>query len=470
MGAKLKYKRHRKLCVCGASYYYLAYYYLAYIILNLTFLVNGDIITSMEFSGKYLRPCKYDCIKNLHGTYHKNERSLRFEIIAGGIITPGDVPRIWNSCVFTPQGTPSSYAAEEYDIEGIPSMPEDEIRYSDERVLYAGYLNPHWGHFLMDSLPQLWGAFSEEFPEFDKIIFTAPQNWDESIPSNITETLRLSGLYDKIEVISRPVKYASIIVPEKGIVACERVGKEILAVFDAIAANAMNELNSTTSAYSKRIFFSRRAFKKACKNEPGSEWLDTLFAANGFEIVYPEKTGAGEMIRMIRNADIIATLSGTIPHNMMFAKDGQKLWIIEKSPLVNKYQEGVNLCRKLDVFEVDANAQIWSVSFGSGPFIIYPNEIFMRFASDNSLREVLPWSDKKKRCVLRHYFRQYKRLWGYEWVLDKWDEAEISSLREAYRDSIRDFGKWLSGEKPLTISDAFSPRLFVKNIFSKFRK
>lgn len=433
--------------------------------------------TLMESATLYLRPCKAEYAGNLQNIYHRNMRPLKFEIIENGIISPGDIPQIWNSCVFTPEGLPVSYA-----VEGLPSshvaenkysmesraISAGEIKYPGKRVLYAGYLYPHWGHFLMDSLPQLWGAFSDEFPEFDKIIFTAPENWDDSIHANITEALRLSGLYDKIEIISHPARYASVIVPEKGIVACERVSNEALTVFDTIVKNAME--GESGCEYGKKIFLSRHAFTKANRNEPGSEWLDAFFASNGFDIIYPEKKGIAELIRIIRNADIVATLSGTIPHNMIFAREGQKLWIIEKSPLVNKYQEGVNLSRRLDVTGVDANAQIWSISSGSGPFIIYPNYIFRKFASDNSLSDPKPWSDKKKRDVLRRYFRQYKRIWGYEWILDKWDEPEIPSMREAYRDTMRDFGAWLSARKPLTLADALSPRRILKKVISKIRK
>ena len=48
-------------------------------------------------------------------------------------------------------------------------------------------------------------------------------------------------------------------------------------------------------------------------------------------------------------------------------------------------------------------------------------------------------------------------------------EEEIELLREAYRDSYKDFGGWLDGSKPLFIKDIISLRNFAKRIYHKLK-
>ena len=49
--------------------------------------------------------------------------------------------------------------------------------------------------------------------------------------------------------------------------------------------------------------------------------------ANGFVIVSPEQLSLPEQIATIRLASEVACLSGTLPHTMMFARDGAKLTV-----------------------------------------------------------------------------------------------------------------------------------------------
>ena len=51
-----------------------------------------------------------------------------------------------------------------------------------------------------------------------------------------------------------------------------------------------------------------------------SEMIDKA----GFKKVYPERCTLDEQIGLIRGADIVAGVSGTITHNMLFAKEGQR--------------------------------------------------------------------------------------------------------------------------------------------------
>ena len=82
---------------------------------------------------------------------------------------------------------------------------------------------------------------------------------------------------------------------------------------------------------------------------------------------------------------------------------------------------------------------------------------------------VEPWDESHLRHILRDYFRAFKRHYGYQWFMNEWLEEEIELLREAYRDSYKDFGGWLDGSKPLFIKDIISLRNFAKRIYHKLK-
>ena len=74
----------------------------------------------------------------------------------------------------------------------------------------------------------------------------------------------------------------------------------------------------------------------------GFEALDDFFRKNGYAVVYPERVPLTQMIRYIRNADTVATVSGTLPQNMLFGKQGQKLTILERCAFIDDWQPPVN--------------------------------------------------------------------------------------------------------------------------------
>ena len=127
--------------------------------------------------------------------------------------------------------------------------------------------------------------------------------------------------------------------------------------------------------------------------------------------------------------------------------------------MINNYQQGVDLIKGLHATYIDANAQIMSVSQGLGPFIMYPNEYLRAFARDEGM-SVADWSDGEKRQALRRYFRMYARHYSRRWIMEPWEECEIGLMAEAYDDSYRDFGAWLSGGRPITYDFLLLPYLY----------
>ncbi len=335
----------------------------------------------------------------------------------------------------------------------------------DGLTLYCGKINFHWGHFLVDCLSRLWPLVEEGMPEFDRVVFVAPAGSDVSLPENVAEAFRLLGIEGKVEILREPKRYSRVAVSPVSVEPRGRFGVQSIGVYDKIALAAMEGMPEGGGG-AKKVFMSRSHFKKGLRFEPETRRMDAIFARNGFKIVHPQEITLTALIRLLRGANVVAAMSGTLPHNMVFGYSGQKLWILEKYASVNNYQPGIDLRRGLDSVWIDCNGLIQSVDPGNGPFLVYPNSNFMRFAAEQGF-EVEEYGRKVLLKMLRRYFKLYRLHYHYSWPLPEWLKPEIGLLREAYDDSLEDFGEWIGGEQPLFWRDKLSLRRLAKRLLGR---
>ena len=341
------------------------------------------------------------------------------------------------------QGNYVTLSAIERRVEGAYPVENPEFR--DEKVVYCGYLVNHWGHFLIEGVTRLW-YFLENDTTVDKYVFFVDEKEEREIRGNYREFLELLKIWDKLEIINRPVTYREVIVPELGIYTRTAYTPKLLRVFDAIADNVVTDPNWEKP---EKIYFSRSMFKKGQQFEFGFDALDNFFEKNGYTILYPERVPLSRMIAYIRNAKVVASLSGSLPHNMLFANQGQTVEIIERLVISDDNQTDVNRMRELNVVYVDANIPIYTIDF-VGPFVMGYTPELERFAAD---RGYAPPDEKYltrkhyKRCFVR-YMKSYADLYRYNWFESDWYGPFADSLYEGFRAGHAYFGDYLDGKRP----------------------
>lgn len=417
----------------------------------------------------FLRPLKAKYLQDCYKIFANGEHPLNLELINSATIIP-PTTETGVVTVLKEDGALHPFCYEDEDMPEVDEPGNLPIEYPNQTVLFAGYLDPHWGHFLMDSLSRLWPVFSSNII-FHKIIFASPFKSIKDYAPNIREALHLAGIEDKIELINTPHRFANLAISQRAISPRHFACQEANLVFDAIRQCALRDKTEEKEIQTTRgIFMSRSHLPKASANEPGIKWLDKYFENNDFEVIYPERLSLSELIVKMHGAETVIAMSGSLPHNLVFGRSGTRTWIIEKTPVINNYQVGIDRLRELDVTYIDASALIWTTSAGLGPFIVYPNALFCKFANSENLIPPPLWSGKMKRNALSQFVKMYKRHYSRQWMLDKWEEEEIGLLREAWRDTMSDFGPWISGELPITHIDALNPRNILKRLYHKILK
>lgn len=358
------------------------------------------------------------------------------------------------------------------DLSAIPlrvqyAYPFEHPEYKDLKVVYCGYLIDHWGHFLIEAVTRLW-YFMENDPTVDKYVFFIEESSDREICGNFREFLELLKIWDKLEIINKPTTYREVLVPELGIVCRKRYTPKLLKVYDTVAENVVPDPSWETP---EKLFYSRSQFKKGMPFEFGFECIDNFFEKNGYTILYPEKVPLSRMIHYIRHSKVVASLSGSLPHNMLFANQGQRVEIVERLVINDDNQTDVNRMRELQVTYIDANMPVYSVDF-VGPVIMGYTEQLQRFAEDNGYTapdDIYLTEKYRKKCFTK-YMKAYEDLYDYRWYMTDWFGSFSDSLYEGFQAGLTYFGDYINRKKPYRWYHYFTFhywKQFVKRLLGK---
>lgn len=419
---------------------------------------------------QYLRPKKAEALKQWYAetlaersdlTVWQGENAVILPLRKG----PGDTLLFGRGGVVDQKGDYVALSQIPMRVQG--SYPFDNAPFRDQKVVYCGYLVKHWGHFLVEAVARLW-YFLEQDPTVDKYVFFLDEQEEREIRGNYKAFLTLLGVWDKVEIINQPTAYREVIVPELAFLCRNYFSPKFLDIFDTIASNVAPDPAWETP---EKIYYSRSQLKKGQGFEFGFEALDDFYRKNGYTILYPEQVPLDQMIHYIRHSKVVATLSGSLPHNMLFANPGQKLEILERCVLNNDFQVNVNRMRQLQATYIDANIPVYTVDM-VGPFIMGYNDNMERFAADMGY---LPPDEKYrsrkhfKRCFV-NYMKAYQDLYRYQWYMDGWYAPFADYLYEAYEAGKIYFGEYLEGKRPFLWHHYFELhyfKQFVKRLLGR---
>ena len=420
---------------------------------------------------QYLRPLKAAHLEEWYSRPFECRTGLKANLFPDAIILPlkkfdGDNLLFGRGGAVDENGEYIDDSAINARVQGAYQHNECDVK--NEKVVYCGYLVKHWGHFLTEAVARLW-YYLENDTTIDKYVFFIDENEEREIKGNYKEFFELLGVWDKIEIINKPTRYREVVVPELSYKGRTYYSQEYKDIFETIAANVKVESNWERS---NKVFFTRSQLPKAREMEFGIKVLDSFYKNNGYTIVAPEKITLSKLIYLIRNAEICTSVSGTLPHNMLFARDHQRLVILERLTMNNDFQVDFNRMKSFDVTYIDSNLALYPVDF-SGPSIIYYNGLLKKYAEDNQLQPPDNEYCKQKyydKCF-KKYFKAYRKKYGYQWFMMDWyiKYNHIGYIYEAYEDGANVFREYISGVRPVFFFQRFMWR-YIKQYIKRLIK
>lgn len=327
------------------------------------------------------------------------------------------------------------------------AYPCETPQFRDEKVVYCGYLVDQWGHFLVEGVARLW-YFLENDPTIDKYVFFVEEGCPREIGGNYRAFLELLGIWDKLEIIHQPTTFREVLVPELGYQCHRYYSDQFLHIFDRVAEAVVPDPSWVPV---EKIYYSRSQLKKygGELDEFGYELMDDFFARNGYTALYPEKLSLEQMIFYTRNCQVIATYSGSVQHNVLFARPGQTMEVLERCVVNDEHQVDVDRLRDLNATYIDVNIPLYTVDFG-GPFIMGYNDNLRRFAEDRGYCPPDPkfLTEGYRRRCFASYMRSYWNQYRYRWFMLGWYDTCTDVLWEGYQAGYACFQEYLDGEKP----------------------
>jgi hypothetical protein len=214
----------------------------------------------------------------------------------------------------------------------------------DEPVWIIQNGSDAFGHWLLHVLPRIHRALQIDK---SKRILTRHPGWN---PSGLLAMVGLT--LDDMIFFPQDGPDGGYVHVKRGVVishAAPRGNVEVFPLdserFDAMSADFLDRASETPSPVGRKLYVSRSTrdaaqYRDGCQNR---EVLEEFFAAEGFEVVYPERYSFLEQVAMFRDADYIIAEGGSAPHNSLFSQPGTKLIYIsaQMKPGNNHWQRRI---------------------------------------------------------------------------------------------------------------------------------
>lgn len=179
----------------------------------------------------------------------------------------------------------------------------------NEESVYAGHFHKHFGHFLIETLPELYKAKLTG----KKIVV---QRFRDRTPTaKYLELDYIKFLLSKIGVdledlifIEETMLFRSLEINERITTINHSISGEAKSCFEKISKQILSDKNY------EKIYFSR----SQVRNRPSPIGLDEFMKDNGYLVVHPQRHSVLEQIEIIKNAKVLAGYHGSALHLSVF--------------------------------------------------------------------------------------------------------------------------------------------------------
>ncbi|KRA29958.1 MULTISPECIES: glycosyltransferase family 61 protein [unclassified Nocardioides] len=181
----------------------------------------------------------------------------------------------------------------------------------------------HFGHAVTEQLSRMW-AFQRAREIHPGLKVVMAKNKHRELADFEVDLLGRFGVAREDLVFEyEPVRVEKLIAATPMFSQPNYIHPGITEVWDHLGASLAAD--APDRAYPERFFVSRRHGKRSCRN--GAE-VEALFAAQGFEIVYPEDYSLAEQARLFREAKVIGGYAGSGLFNAMLALEPKHLIMV----------------------------------------------------------------------------------------------------------------------------------------------
>ena len=365
---------------------------------------------------KYMYDCKWtqDFLERSRADYHTDDVP-GFKIIENALLLPQKEAsgHSWGiGGAVSPDGTVAEASCVGQVFGGAYQVREEDILYNGEILYFIPIIPRHWGHFLIDVLSRFWFIIDGSDMGY-RIAFCGKDFPDHKLTGNYLETLKILGVVEKrLLFIEKPTRAAKILIPEASYGDGKPYSDIYVRIIQRLKEKAMGMESVRRLETIEKIYFTRQQFRRAHMTEVGEKEIEELFRSSGFTVLAPEKLTVEEQIFYFSTAGEIASISGTISHNIVFCEEGTKVAVLNRCCLPNIAQFSINQISKATVTYIDVYAKETMRREEYWPVWVEVNDNLNRFMSDTGHGTSSIPLYKRSLVKLRNYGR-------YEYLIQR---------------------------------------------------
>lgn len=223
--------------------------------------------------------------------------SGRGDQLRGGFQFPADTPGCFLDLNWQPEASPP-------DSHAVPVQSGN--------FLYAGLLDLHFGHFMVECIHRLW-AWKHTGGVYDGLVFAPTPRYrpQQPLPGYVAQTLDWFGIpLDRVIFLDAPSRFARLHIPEVG----KHRNRGPSPGYLALLAEVLDL--PEPQGYGAWLYLSRKRLPWSKGRFLAESALEDGLARQGFEIVYPETLTLADQIARYRGAADILIAQGSAVHGL----------------------------------------------------------------------------------------------------------------------------------------------------------
>lgn len=195
---------------------------------------------------------------------------------------------------------------------------------------------PHYGHFLLETMPRLW-ARSQEFlavgARSPVIMHSGGANQTPLRHASYNKILQAAD-YEAEDVVicDQSIEVEELVVPWP--LFTIRYSAHIqFADFMAKVGRRLAE--SPEGHTATRIYLSRRSLQDPSRVIACEDIIETIFRDAGFCIIHPEQLDIGQQVQLLEGARMVAGFAGSALHTLLFTQEPKRVLCFAREPRIN---------------------------------------------------------------------------------------------------------------------------------------
>lgn len=279
-------------------------------------------------------------------------------------------------------------------IMGEPSIGVDtKPKTMPGEFIYLGHFFNHWGHFLIDNCPRLYGAITR--PDSNYVFLSSHPVNKANVLAAIKRFFNLLGInFERVYFISNVVRIESLNIFEAAYIPEEYISQHFFDVFRYVARNIKPSI-----PHYEKVYFSRSHLKE--NRDFGGEVIDDLFESAGYATFYPEKLALDDQINLIVNCKSYACVAGTLVHNLFFACCKEKeVTIVARSYWVEAQFFDTLKSLKGKIIWADFFIYPYPIRITTSPFFFLCNQNMLHFMAESKISAHSPELYSRCRSVV----------------------------------------------------------------------